>query len=279
MVLLVIAFLTGVFESNPSTVEVPALDVPGEDITSIRLLGPSVEIALERQADGWRVTQPVDAEADSAAVARLLETVGSLELQSVVSTSADRHGRYGVDSTAMTLELSWEGGETSLILGERARGARYVRVDGGEAVYRTAGRLDVPESADEWRDKTMVDLNPSDVSRVSIVGPDRSVVLSRNGGTWKLLDQGEPVPADSAAVQRYLDRFDPLRADGFAASSDTAASYTVTVELATGTEHVIEFAQTDDGLAATVSGGSAIYQLRPFRLNQLAPGAGEFSKD
>lgn len=276
--LLGIAYLTGVFGSDMSTVEVPDVHIPAGEVASIRASGGDMLVSLSRENGSWRLTAPVTAPADSEVVARLLDDIESLALRSVVSTNPDRYGRYGVDSTATELTLEWPEGARSLFVGEGGVGSSYVRLDGDDAVYQTAEPLRVPESVDDWRDKTIFDIPPERIARVSVVGPERFTVLEREGSSWSLMDAGAPMQADSAAIQRYLSRLHPLRADGFvdAAPPPSDSSFSVRFELESGTERRMEIIAHDDDYAVSVDGGEAVFRVRRHRLDQLVPEAASF---
>ena len=278
-VLILIAFLTGVFGGDFSTVEVPELAIPAQDVTGIEAAAAGYTVELSRQDGGWRLTEPLDAAADSATVARLLEDIGDLDLRNVVSTNPERYGRYGVDSAATRLMLNWNGGSRTLLLGESAGSSSYVRLGDDAAVYQTDRRLNLPGGVDDWRDKTIVDLASDRIARISIVGPNRFVVLERGDGTWRMMDAGEPMEADSVRVRRYLDRFNPFSADGFfeTAPSPSDSSLTVRIETIGGRERRIELTPSGDDFAARVEGEDALFRIRGYRLSQLVPESSQFA--
>ncbi len=275
VLLLVIAYLAGVFDTEISTVQVPDVRIPAGEVSAIRATGSDMSVGLRRDGESWRLTDPVDAAADSTTVARVLEDLSALELRSVVSTNPERYGRYGVDSTGTEIDVVWEAGRLTLVVGENGPdfGSNYVRLSDDEAVYLSAGRLQLPENVDGWRDKTIVDLPPERVSRVSVHGPGQSYALQRQESEWQLTEDASPSTADSAAAIRYLERFNPLQADGFLESvpADRDSTYTVRFTLGDGTERVVELVPAEKDYAVTLDGGVTVYRMRGSRRSQYAP--------
>lgn len=109
--------------------------------------------------------------------------------------------------------------------------------------------------------------------------PCAETVLERGPEEWRLMDAGEPMQADSAAVRRYLDRFHPLLADGFYDSAHSAgdSSYTLQLAQTAGAERRIELTPAGDDLAVRVDGGQTVYRLRSRQLAQIAPEASQLA--
>lgn len=292
IVLLIVAYLTGVFDTDFSTVDVPELTISAQEVRTIHVTGQGQNVGLERDNGTWMLTEPLRSAADSVTVSRFLEDLSALELQSVVSTNSERHARYGVDSMATEVRVEGEGGEQSLIVGDQGPGfgSNYVRISGEEPVYLSSGSIRIPENADAWRDKTIVRLSPNQISRLSISGPGLSYDMVREDGSWGITDhtgiEGESPPAsvggrsmaDSAATAQYLRRFDPLRADGFLASPPPAgdSTYTIRLTVDSARERVLELVPANNGHALTVDEGETVYRLQEYRLRELAPAVGYF---
>jgi len=147
--LVAVAWATGAFESDPSTVDVPRLDIPADRLDRIALSG-AMDLVLVRGDSAWRVIEPMSAPADSAVVARLVTSLGELTLATVVTTNPDRHDRLGIDSTATRIEASWGGNTRILTVSRRGPDWRshYVVLGDGPEVYATASRISLPLSVD-----------------------------------------------------------------------------------------------------------------------------------
>ncbi|MEX1055365.1 MAG: DUF4340 domain-containing protein, partial [Rhodothermales bacterium] len=190
-VLLVVAFLSGVFDGDVSTVEVPEVNVPADRVTAIRLRTSEHDVRVEKQNSLWMLLEPISGRADSASISELLEDISSVEFASVVSRSRERYGRYGVDSSGSEVFLTWDGGEVAFVIGNRGpdNASNYVRMAGDERVFLTRSAVNVPTEIDRLRDKTIFVLDVAGVSEAIVNGPDKSYVLSREGERWAIEGQ------------------------------------------------------------------------------------------
>jgi hypothetical protein len=217
VVLLVLALLTGVFDDDEfTTVEVPDVSIPTDEIDRVRLGLPADRVVLERGSGTWQLTEPTPAPADSAAVARLLEGLAAMELESVVSNNPGRYARYGVDSTGKTITADWGGEEHRLVVGNAGPDFQsvYVRLDDDPRVFLTRTRLEVPDAPDRWRDRVALRLPVQQVTRATVTLNEQPFAV-RYDGEWTLERAGSTAPADSNRVIQWLRRFGTLSADGF----------------------------------------------------------------
>lgn len=147
--LLVVAYASGAFERDPSTVDVPTVDIPADRLERLELSG-ALDAVLVRIDSAWHLVEPYEAAADSAAVARFVTSLGGLALASLVSTNPERHARYGLDSTATRVEVTWEDGSATLEVSTRGPDWRssYVRWADGPGVYATQARVALPASVE-----------------------------------------------------------------------------------------------------------------------------------
>lgn len=150
--LLVVAYVSGAFDRDPSTVDVPQLDIPADQADRIELSG-ALDLALVRADSVWTVVQPSPSAADSAVVARLVTSLGDLRLASLVTTNPDRHSQYGMDSTATRVEVSWESGAVVLVVSKRGPdwSSSYIRLGDGDEVYATRSKFYLPLSVESVR--------------------------------------------------------------------------------------------------------------------------------
>lgn len=277
VLLLGVAYLTGVFDSEVSTVEVPRLAIPAEKVEQLRLEAPAQMMALTRQGTRWRLTEPMEALADSATAARFVQDLGALELDALASNNPDRYPRYGIDSTATTVTASWPGGTRRLVVGKQGPDAQavYVRLDDDPRVYVTRGRLTVPQGLDRWRDKTIIALTPAGLVSVAVQTPAQTFAVQRGPGGWQIAGQDAATVADSAAVVQWLRRFAPMNADGFMDDIPTAvldsAAYQLTFRTTTGTTETVRLIRRDDDFAATNTVAAVTYRLRANRLDTYFP--------
>jgi hypothetical protein len=189
---------------------------------------------LERQADGgWKLTSPVVAPADRAAVEQIVQELGRGKVKSTVEerpTEADLD-KYGLAEPHFTLtaqarvprpgqapeqgepkELKLQGG-----LENPFDGSSYIRKNDDPRVYQVPGatRLALNKSTYELRFKEVLALEQAKVRQLAFRSAKNRYRLARDAaGTWKLLEPVEQ-PADSAAVTSAVASFTSAQASAF----------------------------------------------------------------
>ena len=106
-------------------------DLTGSEITSLTIQRPNAEaITLTREGESWRITAPIESEADGNVVRTAIEKLDGLEMDSVVARNPDNHARLEVDDEH-GLRVTVRAGDTEvadLILGASRGSSTMVRV-------------------------------------------------------------------------------------------------------------------------------------------------------
>ena len=273
IVLLAVAWLSGVFDQNPSNIRVPELDLPTDEVTQISVRLPDAELRLEKQGMQWFIREPVDMPADSLTVTRILSDLGSLSLTSRVTGNMDRYGVYGIDSTASTITITWPDGFEEIAISRQGRdyASVYVRIGDDSNVYSTDRRITINQDPERWRNRTVVRTNLSSVTSARVMRQNSSYEVYVNNGTWMVDDQ----PGDSLQITNWLRRFAPLNADGFfddlPAQILNDASYRVDLTTSMNTTVSIQATPAESGVALVSSGSQSTYKVFESRLDQLFP--------
>lgn len=281
VVLLGLAWASGVFEDQVSTVEAPELAVPAGPPDRLSVAAGADSVALEREGGDWRITAPRAAPADSAAVANLLGDLRGLTFERVVTRSAERHGEYGVGAGGSRVRMSWSDRTIVLRAGDRAGGTtgRYVRVGNEDRVVVAQGGVQINTDFASWRDRTLASVVPNRTDRIVVERPDGSYEAARaSGGEWRVTsEEDDPGTADSTSAARWIRRFSPLTADGLLPerSAETVrgeATHEITIERSGARPVTVHFQQASDTVAA-VGSQDAVFFLRANRLDRLVPDA------
>ncbi len=173
---------------TPST-DQPTIDgfpsgIERDAITSIEITRPNEDpVRLERGEHGWRLSAPVEARADQTSVDSALDKLAELTLESVAARSATHHEALEVDA-AHGIHVIARGGERELAnvwIGASRSGNTAVRLDGQDAVGMVDGsiRFAFNREVKDWRDRTMLDVEPDQVREVAWVGPNGSFQFTR----------------------------------------------------------------------------------------------------
>ena len=273
VLLLVLAWLSGVFDRNPSSIRVPELDLPIDEVTHISVTLPDTELSLEKQGSRWFMRAPVDMPADSLTIARVLTELSDLSLNNRATSNTDRYEVYGIDSTASAVTLTWPDGSEEIVISRQGRDymSIYVRIGDDPNVYSTNGRVTVNQDPERWRDRGVVDLGMGTVTSARVTRQDVSYEVSLDGGTWMVDDQ----PGDSLQITSWLRRFAPLNADGFFDDIPvqvlTDASHRVDFSTNVNATVSIQAMHAESAVALISGGGQFTYRIFESRLDQIFP--------
>lgn len=280
LVLLGLAWTAGVFEDQVSTVEVPAWTVPEEPPNRLTVRAGGDSVRIERRQSGWTIAAPVEAPADSGAVAGLISSLRELTLSRVLTRQSAQHGQYGVGEGATRLSVRWPGRTVDLRIGGSGSGmgTRYVRLEGDDRVIVAEGRLQVETDLSTWRDKTLLSLAPSRIEQIAVTRPDASFDVARTSdGSWEVRPQdGSATAADSASVERWIRRLAALEADGLIRSGSPEAvrgraTHGLTVQTAGSSPVSLSFREDSTRVAAVTGTQDAVFEVRSGRISRIVP--------
>ncbi|MDZ4698890.1 MAG: DUF4340 domain-containing protein [Rhodothermales bacterium] len=283
VVLVGLAVLFGTFNKGASTLDLPTIVIPGDELTRIVITRDGEPFTFEKQAGVWQIVEPVTGKADSALVAQLTVNLSAIEVETVVSNSPDRYAEYGLGEREQQVDLIWNGGGATLLVGGIGPDPQthYVRMATDPRVYLVRGRLSLPDDTDRWRDKTVLSIPPLTVQKAVVTGPDAGYELTLDASGWTLSIDGDEEPADSARVTAWLARFSPLVAIGFtrgAAAADikTTATHQVHFSIPNAGTQTLWIENRETELAVTATGQDAALRLNYDQLGLLAPEASAF---
>jgi hypothetical protein len=209
----------------PETATLPDLD--GSAITSLTIARPdSAPITLTREGETWRITTPIEAEADENVVRAAIEKLDELEAGEVVARNAANHARLEVDDE-QGLRVTVRAGDAEvadLIFGATRGGNTMVRVAGQDVVVAAEGsmRFAFDRELSAFRNKRIVDVTPERVVGLSYQVGERTLAFARTE-EWALT-AGEPIERFGAQrVQAVAATLARMRATDFAAAEVTEA--------------------------------------------------------
>lgn len=128
-----------------------------ESVTGLNIKTAGASISLQRIDSTWRITAPLDLEANESAVDNIVNRLQTTDYDRLIDETPDDLGRFGLadPEVEVTIELD-DGSAHSLALGDgTAVGSNlFVRHGEGEAVYTTAAGLE------EAVNKSLFDTQP-----------------------------------------------------------------------------------------------------------------------
>lgn len=184
--------------------------VEADKIQEIRIRSGE-ETALLKKVDGnWRMTEPVEADADQTEISSLTSNLSTLELNRVVEEKATDLSQYGLASPAVEVSFKAEGDVSGqLALGEKTpTGSDLYAVRPDEKkVFAVSAFLESTfnKKPFDLRDKRALKFERDKADSLEILQGSTRLVLARSGTEWTV-EQPVKARADYAAIEGILTR-------------------------------------------------------------------------
>lgn len=205
IVLLLLAVGLGIwikfYESKaPNTAEAQrqagnVINFDREKLERILIQNGDDRIELQRQKEKWRLTAPVQDQADGSEVDNLISDIESWHREAVipaeeVTAEKGRLNEYGLLQPKLRLKLVLPDKSPEILFGKDAalEGRMYVRfADSKEVVIAPQNvRADISKKPDDFRDRKLTDLTTAQVTRAVIKTPAGEIELVKKDGHWEI---------------------------------------------------------------------------------------------
>jgi hypothetical protein len=205
----------------------PLAKLRASDLARIELDYNGVHAALENSAGAWRLTAPVQDDADDNAAESLSQSLRGLAVGSEVSRDPSGYADYEVNESSAVRVRVYSRASAAPVLdgyfGKAAMGdSAYFRPSREATVYLAEGvkSYALRQSAEDLRSKAVLSISVGDLKSLMFAGP-KGFSLASSSGSW--LASGRKLSADQAA--ELVLSATSLRFIGFA-PADTPASKT-----------------------------------------------------
>ena len=208
-----------------------------EDVTRLDLESAGQKLTIERSPglDGgsaeFRLISPIRELADAAAVDKFLSALANAHALRPVD-SGPPPSSFGLDKPALRVIVHTRSSSCSLLVGGLAPapvGARYVQVSNDNEAPRVvvadkSAAEDLAVDLDAFRQRSVVPVSESEVTRISITSPKLALTLRRTSGISFEID-GEPKRlADRETMSSLFFQLSRLSANRFLSASDAEAA-------------------------------------------------------
>ncbi|MEE2657081.1 MAG: DUF4340 domain-containing protein [Candidatus Latescibacterota bacterium] len=174
------------------------------EVAEIRIQRADTLLVLQFDEGHWRITSPVDADADADAVERYLRNLRDTDLEdrdpvldsAAVADDASRLAQYGIDDPRVEVHLGMTEGADSvdtLRFGNDSPTERFTylqRSGGNPAVLKVrAWQFDnLDKGVFDLRDRRLIAFDKEDVREIRLRGENRDVVVARMSSSdeWQL---------------------------------------------------------------------------------------------
>jgi hypothetical protein len=195
-----------------------------DDADRITLQRGSRKAVFARLDGVWKMTEPVEAEAEHAAVEDFLKALAKLRADELVAEKPARLKRYGLTKPEATWRFySGDKAVMTLVVGdpekdkkEDSPGVRhYARLAGSDLVFLLDSDL-TSKALAEYRNRKVWTLDAAQVEEVRYRYPRRSFVLRKVDDKWQVVGQPDAtVNADK--IRDTLDALAGLKAERYVA--------------------------------------------------------------
>lgn len=176
----------------------------------------------------WKITAPYDTPADGVGAHNFLKAL--LEAKATAAYGKEQFEKnplkeYGLDKPVRTLTVKGVGGKTATMLfGSDTGGsdsAYYAMPKDGDKLLIFAKYVvddNVKQAkVNDLRDKTLLAFLTTDVKKLTLKYPAKSIVAEREGDGWVLKSGDKSLPADSSAINTMLSTLSGAKIDQFIA--------------------------------------------------------------
>lgn len=192
-----------------------------EAVVELALTYPDRVLMLKKNDAGkWRITQPVEADADDTSVKNLLNAVADAEVKRTLEDVPQDLAVYGLTTPVVKVKLTLKDGKTfpSITFGKDTPVgfSTYAQKEGDAKVILVPQtlRMGLIKEVKDLRDRTILTFNDNEVRKLEIRTPDREIVLNKADTGWTLT-KPTPAKADDAEVKTFLSNLRSLTAQDF----------------------------------------------------------------
>ncbi len=192
-----------------------------EAVTEVALTYPDRAVHLKKEADGkWRITQPIEVEADNPAVESLVTAIADAEIKRTLEETPQDLSVYGLNAPVVKLQVTLKDGKTlplvSIGKDTPVGFSVYVQREGDPKILLAPQtfRIGMQKEVKDLRDRTVVAFADDEVKKVEIHGPDKDIVLSKADTGWTM-EKPLSVKADDTEVRTFLSSLRAMRAQDF----------------------------------------------------------------
>ena len=183
------------------------------NVKSITIVRGADKLALQRDMQGWKLTAPVSAAAEEAAVSRLLDDLAGIRAKRFVADVTTEPQRYGLATPAAMVTLTGAGTNVLLVGSmDDSNTMCFVKCAGEEFIYGVETNLleQLPANYGTLRSRSVFNFQAEKITKLVT----DNVTVARETGKWRLVSPTTGT-LDTNAVQTVVEAFAKLKAESF----------------------------------------------------------------
>jgi hypothetical protein len=274
------------------------LTFKSDEVTGIDVAYPERAVQLQKDSSGkWKLTQPLQAGADDAAVGSLIAALAAADIKRTLEKkpSAEDLKSFGLDPPSGRISLTLKSGLTlpQLVVGAKTPlgDSAYARRGSDPVVYLTRAALvfALEKQPNDLRDKTIVAFPPGPATRLQIQTTGPALVLVKGEKEEWTMEAPLKKTAKADAVTGYLAQLAQLKAKTFADDQPAdlkkygldRAALKISVDGKDGKNLATlrVGGKSADGYYATAEGSPTVYTIDERFYNQLRKQPADFAAE
>jgi len=175
-------------ETTPEDKSKPAFSIQADDIKAITIAHPSKAdsptVQLSNQNGNWKITQPLDTDADQSAARGIADGVASARISQTEPAAPDRLKAYGLDAPHVELDFQAKSGaKHKILMGDKdfTGISVYSLIDDAKTVSLLP--ISLYDSADkplnDLRDRSVVHIDTAKITSVELKNPAGDLDLAK----------------------------------------------------------------------------------------------------
>jgi hypothetical protein len=184
--------------------------VESDKINELRITYKGETAALKKDANGWKLFEPAQIEADPPEAIGVATALSNVEIVRVVDENATNLEQFGLANPAITVEYKAEGGGAGkLRLGNKnaTQGEMYALKNDEKRVFLVSAYQETSfnRTPFDLRDKKILKFDRDKADSLVLVKGASSMEMTRSGSEWKVT---KPVPSrsDYSQIEGFLTR-------------------------------------------------------------------------
>lgn len=260
--------------------------IRSDEVTRVTFTRSGETLVVTRTEDRWRITRPLDADADGLMMEALLSTFKD-PIPMDFRVDVGNLDKYGADDNAgVTFEVFGAAADPllSMVVGNDVPGgSTLLRLAGSDAVYRArvGGRFQYDRPAVDWRNHTLLGVDADTIATITLRTPRETLTFQRPtrsdadmGPARWVLAEDVSFPTDQRLLDALARSLASLRATSVH-SSDYGEGWedpplTLEIQLEDASTHELVMVPGTESTLARVDGATEVYQLPALALQRLS---------
>lgn len=275
-VFLVPAYLDASFNKNTFALrDRRILSFDRNAVDGLEVTSGSNKVQLTKTGSEWKVSSPIAARADFAAVEGALERLSSTQMQGIVDPEGSNLAKYGLTKPTGSIVVAAGSTRATLTLGSTDNSLLFARDGSRPMVFTVAPVLkdDVIRSVGDFRRKDLFDARAFTATRVELKRGADTVTLEKSKGkdgadVW----QASGKDVESGKADDLLTKLTALRAQSYDAqahSSLETPALVVTISFDEKKQETVTFGRSQKDVYASRSDEPGAAKLEASGLDEV----------